>query len=125
MIKRNSLATAFVVFLTGCGPAGVATDGGQQGSCAALGGSCDLVGTSCSAGKYAVQGLCSVTEAGPRICCVPEADAGIDTWDAFGVDGGCEVTGCPGSRMCCYPCGIAGCANACLVPENGRCPLYP
>ncbi|MCA9647597.1 MAG: hypothetical protein H6718_32220 [Polyangiaceae bacterium] len=33
---------------------------------------------------------------------------------------------CQGGLKCCYPCGIAGCDNQCMVPdESGECPLFP
>ena len=38
---------------------------------------------------------------------------------------------CPSGLLCCYPCGIApdpetnACANRCLAPMNGHCPLFP
>ena len=33
---------------------------------------------------------------------------------------------CPNGLLCCYPCGIPGCNNACGRPaENGSCPLIP
>jgi hypothetical protein len=33
---------------------------------------------------------------------------------------------CPSGLLCCYPCGIPGCANACLRPAaDGNCPLFP
>ena len=33
---------------------------------------------------------------------------------------------CTGGLKCCYPCGVPGCQNQCLVPEpNGQCPAFP
>ena len=31
---------------------------------------------------------------------------------------------CPTGTLCCYPCGIDGCTNQCVIPIKGRCPLY-
>jgi hypothetical protein len=33
---------------------------------------------------------------------------------------------CPLGLKCCYPCGIAGCENRCMLPsQNGHCPAFP
>lgn len=33
---------------------------------------------------------------------------------------------CPSGLKCCYPCGIAGCENRCMLPsQNGNCPAFP
>src|SRR5262249_18818452 len=41
--------------------------------------------------------------------------------------GGCQVdSDCPTGELCCYPCGMPGCAYQCTAPDpNGRCPLIP
>jgi hypothetical protein len=33
---------------------------------------------------------------------------------------------CATGLKCCYPCGIPGCSNECVMPDpGGKCPLYP
>jgi hypothetical protein len=33
---------------------------------------------------------------------------------------------CHSLLKCCYPCGIEGCQNECMMPmPNGQCPLFP
>jgi hypothetical protein len=33
---------------------------------------------------------------------------------------------CRGGDLCCYPCGVGGCSNACVAPAaGGGCPLFP
>ncbi|MCK6576053.1 hypothetical protein L6V77_33790, partial [Myxococcota bacterium] len=42
-------------------------------------------------------------------------------------DPGCQSDDeCGAGEVCCYPCGIPGCANACMPPApEGGCPLFP
>ena len=42
-------------------------------------------------------------------------------------DPGCRSDDeCGAGEVCCYPCGIPGCANACMAPApEGGCPLFP
>lgn len=39
----------------------------------------------------------------------------------------CDATAqCAAGLLCCYPCGIEGCQNKCIVPaKGGECPLFP
>lgn len=32
---------------------------------------------------------------------------------------------CASGLLCCYPCGVPGCDNQCIVPVMGGCPLLP
>ena len=45
---------------------------------------------------------------------------------AGGLNSNCASTSeCQLGLLCCYPCGIPGCHDACLAPVNGGCPLIP
>jgi len=54
--------------------------------------------------------------------CLPDAAV-----DDGGVGAACTGdTDCTTGLKCCYPCGIPGCQNLCMVPgKNGQCPLIP
>ncbi len=56
-------------------------------------------------------------------------DAGADARGGGVGEGGLcggEAGDCAAGLLCCYPCGIPGCANRCMPPDrNGRCPLLP
>jgi hypothetical protein len=56
------------------------------------------------------------------------ADVGpLDSSSSGGGEaGGCTNDNqCPSNFRCCYPCGIPGCANACLQTDGGPCPAFP
>jgi hypothetical protein len=49
----------------------------------------------------------------------PRGDGGLNTMCM-------NDSECQADLKCCYPCGRAGCQNACIVPlSNGRCPMFP
>lgn len=69
---------------------------------------CDCVGGACEV----VHSDGGASDGGPR----PDAAVGTAcTSDSE----------CGSGLLCCYPCGIPGCTNACSVPMDGQCPALP
>lgn len=74
----------------------------------------------------------------PGVCgCDGKFHCNACSANALGVDTGTDLScmagkacqndsECAKGLKCCYPCGIPGCQNECMVPmPNGMCPMFP